>query len=77
MEIWLLPWLWCRGGFGRLWHVPNALGNSEENLFKKAKGRTLFDCQPSLNVGVSVNCVGGRVLVHVENLFSKMSAVIV
>ena len=29
-------------GFARLWHVPNARVDSEENLFKKAKGRLYY-----------------------------------
>ena len=32
----------CRGGFAGLWQVPNARGNSEENLLKNAKGRMYF-----------------------------------
>jgi hypothetical protein len=27
------------GGFARLWHVPNARGESKHNLLKNAKGR--------------------------------------
>jgi len=38
-------------------------------LLKKAKGRPLLLCQPSLNACVSVNRFAVHVLVHVENLF--------
>ena len=31
-----------RGRDVRQWHVPNVRGNSQENLFKNAKGRPLF-----------------------------------
>ena len=32
----------CRGGFARLWHVPNAWGKYEHNLLKNAKDRLYY-----------------------------------
>ena len=45
-------------GVVRLWHVPNARGNSEHNLLKNAEGRPFsFSICPTLNLfSLSPSC---------------------
>jgi hypothetical protein len=56
-------------GIVRLWHVPNARGNFEDNFLKNAKGRLyFFGLVPRFNFFRVQVCPRSRSLVHVGNL---------